>query len=226
MVPPDEQLLGLFAAVGEGGSLASASMADIYDQCVSSVFGWFRANGFDRHTSEDFAHDVMVKLLQDPKRLSAIKSPRAFIYTIAANLAKDAWKQRRRRKTVVGGIGHSDDTDDLIGIVANHLSRNSDYDGNWRDLLIDAERALDELRLRSPDQANLILLGALGLSAEEIAEATGRASAHAATQAKSEAILALRALFGGMGATNEKRNLLPESVDKSWVRSATDNSDC
>lgn len=213
MVPPDEQLLGLFAAIANGGPRASASMGQLYDLCAAPLFGWFRANGFDQHTSEDFAHDVILKLIQYPEKLSIVKAPRAFIYAIAGNLAKDAWKQRSRRKTEAAGIGQSDDADDLIGVVADQLSVSTDRGVEWRDILIDAQRALHELRLRSPDQANLILLAALGLSAAELAEATGRASPHAATQAKSEAISALRSILSSAYAINDQGNILPGSAD-------------
>ncbi len=92
-----------------------------------------RLMAFDRHRAEDLVQDTMLRALRHPEVLERPPgSVRAWLFTVARNLAIDEWRSRRARgEAPVADVpeqGEPDGTDQLLTawVVADALTQLSD----------------------------------------------------------------------------------------------------
>lgn len=101
----DEQLV---EHIREGGAARQAAFAELYRRLCPSVLGWTRRMVRDGETAEDLAQETFLRLyLRPPPRLLVgAGAARAYVRTIAWNLARD-WHRKRRTEPLPTDLGAS-----------------------------------------------------------------------------------------------------------------------
>lgn len=81
-----------------------ADVREVYDAHFGMLAGWANRLVGDRDLAHDFATEAMVRLCRDPR---GVEEPKAWLYTVVANLVRDHWRKREReqaahRRTMAG----------------------------------------------------------------------------------------------------------------------------
>ena len=127
----------------------------LFDAHHQAIFGYlYRMVGNDRELAEELTQETFLKAFEARQQLPDIANPRAWLYRIATNLARNAQKRRRRFRWLPWARGMTD--------------QGSGDGMKGTDLRLDLEQALEKLpsSLRAP----LLLSVVQGLSSQEIAE--------------------------------------------------------
>lgn len=77
-----------------------------YAENCSALTGYAYQLTRDAELAKDIAQEAFTRLLT---RWVSIREPRPYLYHVATNLARDAWKSRRRRDGLLGALGHGAD---------------------------------------------------------------------------------------------------------------------
>ena len=83
---------------GSRDGRASELWAEHYPQLA----GWTCALVGDRELAHDIASEAFTRLLG---RWRSVREPKAFLYTVAGNLARDHWRAAARRRQLVDRVG-------------------------------------------------------------------------------------------------------------------------
>jgi len=138
----------------------SVDWAEVYRTTYRDVVRYLYRKVWDEDRAQDLAQEVFVRVLDD-----APDNPRAWLFTVAANLARDEARTVIRRKKhltlIKAETEEAAPASDPIETLDLEAKRN------------DARRALDELSERDRE---VLLLWDAGLSYTEIAERTGLAA--------------------------------------------------
>lgn len=102
----------------------------IHDEHGSALWGYcLHLTRGDRAKAEDVAQETMLRAWRTPKVLEQPGSSRAWLFTVARNIAIDEWRTRRSQLEVATADPpeqpHPDETDRLLQswLVADALSR-------------------------------------------------------------------------------------------------------
>lgn len=87
----DQKLAELFASIRNGDTEAFAMLYESYKKPVYTVL-WRIVNS--KEIAEDLTHELFVKLFTDPPA-PTVKKPRAYVFTMARNLALNALGSQR-----------------------------------------------------------------------------------------------------------------------------------
>lgn len=182
----------------------SESLEQLYKTMYPAVVRFLHRKVWDLDRAEDLAQDVFVRLLQH-----APDSPRAWVFAVAANLARDEARTaiRRRRHLVL-----------LTDDAAVQPSRPDAPDVAVEDSE-DATLLRRALDLLTPRDREILLLWDAGLAYDEIAERTGLApGAIGTTLARArKRLVAAHAQLGGVP-------LRPVATDTDRPRAGTARS--
>jgi RNA polymerase sigma factor (sigma-70 family) len=110
-------------AIGLGGGtvgrarehhLADTDVRVLYDAQYGQLAGWTARLVGDVELGHDFATEAFARLYRD---FDQIDEPRAWLYTVAANLVRDHWRSRGRegrafQKVTAGSAGDTAETSD------------------------------------------------------------------------------------------------------------------
>ncbi len=93
---------------------AERVVREIYDAHYGALAGWTARLVGDRELGHDLATEAFVRLLRDH---ASVQNPRAWLYTVTANLVRDHWRKQGRessayRRVVAASPGHRADTAD------------------------------------------------------------------------------------------------------------------
>lgn len=138
----------------------STDWAEVYRSCYEDVLRFLHRRVWDEERAKDLAQDAFARSLdRDPD------NPRAWVFQVAANLARDEARLVVRRKRHLKLLKREADVDaEDTPTPASEVER--------RERIESLRRALDELTERDRD---VLLLWDGGLSYAEIAEQTGLA---------------------------------------------------
>jgi RNA polymerase sigma-70 factor (ECF subfamily) len=136
--------------------------SQLYKETFEDIVRYLHRKVWDGERAHELAQEVFVRALANAERVSPDR-PRAWLFTIAANIARDESKMVLRRKKhlslIQGGAAQSVEEDPL-----EQMERRSQEAA--------ARHALDQLRERDRD---VLLLWDAGLNYEEIAQQAGLA---------------------------------------------------
>ena len=84
-----------------------ASLQELMFRCERSLYGFFARYTGDAHLAEDLFQDCFVRLVQSRGAFDPSRGFRPWLYSVAANLARDACRRRevRSRETVRERLG-------------------------------------------------------------------------------------------------------------------------
>lgn len=78
---------------------AEQVVREIYDAHYGPLAGWAARLVGDRELGHDFATEAFVRLLREQ---STVQDPRAWLYTVTANLVRDHWRKQGRESSAYG----------------------------------------------------------------------------------------------------------------------------
>lgn len=84
---------------------AERRVREIYDAHYGILAGWAARLVGDAELGHDFATEAFVRLLRDN---GSVQDPRAWLYTVTANLVRDHWRKLGRESSAyrrVGAVG-------------------------------------------------------------------------------------------------------------------------
>lgn len=142
----------------------SIDWAQVYANTYEDLVRFLYRKVWDADRAQDLAQETFVRCLRDARSAQEIQNTRAFVFTIANNLARDeARTVLRRRKHLVL----------LKGEAQTQSVKEDTTEAIERERRIAAvEAALEELSERDRE---VLLLWDAGLSYQEIAQQTGLA---------------------------------------------------
>lgn len=91
---------------------AERRVREIYDAHYGALAGWAARLVGDRELGHDFATEAFVRLLRDE---STVQDPRAWLYTVTANLVRDHWRKRGRESAAYGRAVAGSDVTSVSG---------------------------------------------------------------------------------------------------------------
>jgi len=134
-----------------------------YWKYVDAIFRHCYVRVRDRETANDLTQDAFIRAWEFIARGNDVDNIRAFLYTIAGNLAINELNKRKRRKT-----------DSLEELQEAGFDVGAEDDRQEREQVAEERRALARLHeIPSPYREALILRYVDGLSPTEIAAITG-----------------------------------------------------
>jgi RNA polymerase sigma-70 factor (ECF subfamily) len=140
--------------------LVSIDWEDVYRASHADVVRYLYRKVWDAERAQELAQEVFVRVLgQQPD------NPRALVFTVATNLARDEARSVIRRRKHLSLM--RSDTDALVSATPN-----PEQSAEMNEQTRMVEHALDQLSERDRD---VLLLWDAGLSYTEIAEQTGLA---------------------------------------------------
>jgi RNA polymerase sigma-70 factor (ECF subfamily) len=172
----------------------SAGYADLYMRYFERVYSYFRVLLRDTHEAEDLTQQVFVRVLEALPRYERRRQPfRAWLFTIARNLAVDHLKRSNRLQL------------EEPADVARRRETNGEAEPEQEklDWIVDRELLLFVERLPTTQRQVLVMRFMLDLSAGEIAEILGTSS-DVVRQHQTRAIRLLRERLAGIGRTPER----------------------
>jgi RNA polymerase sigma factor (sigma-70 family) len=190
LLPADKVLRDCFRRIAEGERAGRQAKDELYRSCRAGLFGLLRVKGFDRETARDLLHDVFERVMRHTE-LHAVEKPRAWLITVASNLARD--RRRRARTTLLDGC-QDPGGEDADGVEPRQVTAARD-EALWRDIWFDVAQALETLRGRNPRQYLALHCAAQGLSGEELACALEIRRRGTANQYLSDARKALAQIY-------------------------------
>jgi RNA polymerase sigma-70 factor, ECF subfamily len=162
----DEALLSEFM---KGSDACFIQLMQRYEKKLYSFL--FRYLG-DAHRAEDLFQETFLQVLRKCRSFDPKRSFRPWLFTIAANLARDELRKKKRHRTVLfeGSQRHDEEGQNLAELI----------EGGWSDPLKMMEKDEQEERLRKAldqlseeHQAALILFHFQDLKYKEIADILG-----------------------------------------------------
>lgn len=79
-----------------------AGVGELFDAHYARIAGWTARLVGDTELGHDLATEAFVRLLRDGR---GVQEPRAWLYTVAANLARDHWRKRSREGAAYDRLG-------------------------------------------------------------------------------------------------------------------------
>jgi RNA polymerase sigma-70 factor (ECF subfamily) len=134
---------------------------EIYKRYASALKGYFmRMLWRNEVKSEDFVHDLFVKLIHNPDAFDATRSFKTWLYSVACNMCKNEYKKQEVRKGTSLGVDQFYSISDKGVDVLNEVQMSHFGD--------QFEKSMNELK---PEHQEVFTLRHLdGLSIKEIAE--------------------------------------------------------
>jgi len=168
--------------------LVRTDWEQVYREVYADVVRFLHRKVWDLDRAQDLAQEVFVRALnEDPD------NPRAWLFTVAANLARDEARSAvRRKKHLVLIKGEAEAKQSSVADAAEHLERQERAEA--------VRRALEMLSERDRD---VLLLWDAGLNYEEIAAETGLSKGAIGTtlaRARQRLVEAYDSLEGGHAA--------------------------
>lgn len=146
----------------------SADWAEVYRTTFSDLVRYLYRKVWDAERAQDLAQEAFARVLDRERRGGAaeeVENPRALVFTVAANLARDEARTVIRRKKHLALL--KSDTE------AGAPEEPDPVDQMQRDA--ERQAAQDALRKLSDRDREVLLLWDAGMSYEEIAAQTGLA---------------------------------------------------
>lgn len=81
-----------------------AGFAGFYTEHCAALTGYAYQLTRDAELAQDVAQEAFTRLLS---RWVSVREPRPYLFHVATNLARDAWKARARREGVLGVLGRA-----------------------------------------------------------------------------------------------------------------------
>ena len=81
---------------------AYAGLRELFDAHYGTLAGWTARLVGDTELGHDLATEAFVRLVREG---SAVHEPRAWLYTVTANLVRDHWRKRAREGAAYGRFG-------------------------------------------------------------------------------------------------------------------------
>jgi RNA polymerase sigma-70 factor (ECF subfamily) len=154
----------------------SSALAQLYDLCAADLYGLALWRCGSRSEAEDAVQEVFVRLATTTTDLSRVRSPRAYLLTIARRAACDLLHRRHPGEPLGELVVAAEATDPVV--------------------VVDAERASHHLRTLPAAQREAIYLRHFaGLTFAEIGAVTGVPKFTAASRCRN-GLERLRALLG------------------------------
>jgi RNA polymerase sigma-70 factor (ECF subfamily) len=85
---------------------AEQVVREIYEAHYGALAGWAARLVGDRELGHDFATEAFVRLLRNQ---ASVQDPRAWLYTVTANLVRDHWRKTGRESSAYGRAAVSDE---------------------------------------------------------------------------------------------------------------------
>lgn len=134
---------------------------ELYKRYSKPLKGYFmRMLWKNESKSEDFVHDLFVKIIHNPESFDANRSFKTWLYSVACNMCKNEYKKQEVRKGTTTGIDQFYSISDKGVDVLNEVQM-SHFGSQF-------EKSMDELK--SEHQEVFSLRHMDGLSIKEIAE--------------------------------------------------------
>ena len=134
---------------------------ELYKRYSKALKGYFmRMLWKNESKSEDFVHDLFVKIIHNPESFDANRSFKTWLYSVACNMCKNEYKKQEVRKGTSTGIDQFYSISDKGVDVLNEVQM-SHFGTQF-------EKSMDELK--SEHQEVFSLRHMDGLSIKEIAE--------------------------------------------------------
>lgn len=134
---------------------------ELYKRYSKPLKGYFmRMLWKNESKSEDFVHDLFVKIIHNPESFDANRSFKTWLYSVACNMCKNEYKKQEVRKGTSTGIDQFFSISDKGVDVLNEVQM-SHFGSQF-------EKCMDELK--SEHQEVFSLRHMDGLSIKEIAE--------------------------------------------------------
>lgn len=134
---------------------------ELYKRYSKPLKGYFmRMLWKNESKSEDFVHDLFVKIIHNPESFDANRSFKTWLYSVACNMCKNEYKKQEVRKGTSTGIDQFYSISDKGVDVLNEVQM-SHFGSQF-------EKSMDELK--SEHQEVFSLRHMDGLSIKEIAE--------------------------------------------------------
>jgi RNA polymerase sigma-70 factor, ECF subfamily len=86
------------------GSARDRRAAELWEAHYPQLAGWTCALVGDRELAHDIAAEAFTRLLG---RWRSVREPKAFLFTVAGNLARDHWRADVRRRELVDRVGRT-----------------------------------------------------------------------------------------------------------------------
>lgn len=143
------------------GGADSADATALYQRCFGELVGYLDRLLADRGSAEDIAQEAGMRLIETARREpGALRQPRAFLFHVATNLARDHLRRRIRFEHVAAGL-----MEDLPQAPA------ADVVASVREEVAQLDAVLREMPARPREI--LVLSRLHGLSHAEIGERLG-----------------------------------------------------
>jgi RNA polymerase sigma-70 factor (ECF subfamily) len=85
-----------------GANEPDATVGQLFDAHYGRLAGWTARLVGDTELGHDLATEAFVRLVRDG---GAVHEPRAWLYTVTANLVRDHWRKRSREGAAYGRLG-------------------------------------------------------------------------------------------------------------------------
>ncbi|WP_442277597.1 RNA polymerase sigma factor [Terrabacter sp. 2YAF2] len=79
-----------------------ANVSELFDAHYGRLAGWTARLVGDTELGHDFATEAFARLVRDG---GTVHEPRAWLYTVTANLVRDHWRKRSREGAAYGRLG-------------------------------------------------------------------------------------------------------------------------
>ena len=83
-------------------NVGDANMGQLFDAHYGRLAGWTARLVGDTELGHDLATEAFVRLVREG---GTVHEPRAWLYTVTANLVRDHWRKRSREGTAYGRLG-------------------------------------------------------------------------------------------------------------------------
>ncbi|MFM7668793.1 MAG: RNA polymerase sigma factor [Bacteroidota bacterium] len=151
----DEKLM---LTLSKGDKRAFDELYDRYAKALKSYF--MRMLWKNESKSEDFVHDLFVKIIHNPESFDSNRSFKTWLYSVACNMCKNEYKKQEVRKGTSSGIDQFYSISDKGVDVLNEVQM-SHFGSQF-------EKCMDELKTEHQEVFSLRHMD--GLSIKEIAE--------------------------------------------------------
>jgi RNA polymerase sigma-70 factor (ECF subfamily) len=136
-------------------------LAECYKRHSMALYRYFlRMFNGRQELAEDFTHELFIKLIEHAVNFDPAKNARAWIFTIAANMCRNEWRNSSKRKNIIKNLDTGPDVYEVSQNKADLVLLKNKID--------DALNTLDE-----EDKEILLLRYQQELSIKEIAQITG-----------------------------------------------------
>ncbi len=119
-------------------------ITELYQRYSSVMYRYFlRMFNSQQATAEDFTHELFIKVMQSAGTFKQDKKASTWLYSIAANLCKNEWRNNTNRRNILSKIETEKIVEPIEGTRTDNLKIKNDIDST-----------LDSL---DPDDKELIL---------------------------------------------------------------------